>query len=52
MPYYWVGIKAYDIVAGSKTVKSSYYVNKENTLELFPMLRGDKLCGSIVYYDG
>lgn len=52
VPYYWVGIKAYDLVAGSKTVKSSYYVNKENTLELFPMLRGDRLCGSIVYYDG
>ncbi|KAG8267406.1 glycerol-3-phosphate dehydrogenase [Homalodisca vitripennis] len=52
VPYYWVGIKAYDLVAGSKTVKSSYYVNKENTLELFPMLRGDKLCGAIVYYDG
>lgn len=42
----------YDIVAGSKTVKSSYLLSKKNALELFPMLRGDKLCGAIVYYDG
>lgn len=42
----------YDLVAGSKTVKSSYYLSKSNALELFPMLKGDKLRGAIVYYDG
>lgn len=42
----------YDVVAGRKTVKSSYYLSKSNALELFPMLQGDKLCGAIVYYDG
>lgn len=42
----------YDLVAGSKTVRSSYLLSKKNALELFPMLRGDKLCGAIVYYDG
>jgi glycerol-3-phosphate dehydrogenase len=52
VPYYWVGIKAYDIVAGKKCVKSSYYLSKERALELFPMLRKDKLCGALVYYDG
>ncbi|XP_044268033.1 glycerol-3-phosphate dehydrogenase, mitochondrial-like isoform X2 [Tribolium madens] len=52
VPYYWVGIKMYDIVAGRKTLKSSYLLSKKNALELFPMLRGDKLCGAIVYYDG
>ncbi|KAJ8918450.1 hypothetical protein NQ315_008147 [Exocentrus adspersus] len=52
LPYYWFGIKMYDVVAGSKTVKSSYVLSKKNALELFPMLRGDKLCGGIVYYDG
>lgn len=52
IPYYWVGIKAYDLVAGSKTVKSSYYLNKQAALEHFPMLRGDALVGAIVYYDG
>lgn len=52
IPYYWFGIKMYDIVAGSKTVKSSYYLSRRNALELFPMLKGDKLTGAIVYYDG
>lgn len=52
VPYYWVGIKAYDFVAGSKTVKSSYYLSKKAALDLFPMLRDDKLAGAIVYYDG
>lgn len=33
-------------------MKSSYYLSKKDALELFPMLRGDKLCGAIVYYDG
>lgn len=42
----------YDLVAGSKTVKSSYLLTKQNALELFPMLKGDKLTGAIVYYDG
>ena len=52
VPYFWVGIKAYDFVAGDQTLQSSYYINKKKTLELFPMLKSDRLCGSIVYYDG
>ncbi|XP_011193203.1 glycerol-3-phosphate dehydrogenase, mitochondrial [Zeugodacus cucurbitae] len=52
VPYYWVGIKCYDLVAGDRNVKSSYYLTKKDALELFPMLKKDKLCGAIVYYDG
>ncbi|XP_031763717.2 glycerol-3-phosphate dehydrogenase, mitochondrial isoform X2 [Galleria mellonella] len=52
VPYYWFGIKMYDLVAGDRNVKSSYYLSKKNTLELFPMLKSDNLCGGIVYYDG
>ncbi|XP_055383462.1 glycerol-3-phosphate dehydrogenase, mitochondrial [Condylostylus longicornis] len=52
VPYYWVGIKAYDFVAGDANVKSSYYLSKQDALELYPMLKKDKLCGAIVYYDG
>lgn len=52
VPYYWVGIKAYDFVAGSKNVKSSYFLSKKQALEHFPMLKKEKLCGAIVYYDG
>ncbi|XP_019756078.1 glycerol-3-phosphate dehydrogenase, mitochondrial isoform X2 [Dendroctonus ponderosae] len=52
VPYFWFGIKMYDVVAGSKTLKNSYYLSKKNALELFPMLKGNALCGGIVYYDG
>ncbi|XP_070500789.1 glycerol-3-phosphate dehydrogenase, mitochondrial isoform X2 [Chironomus tepperi] len=52
VPYFWVGIKAYDFVAGDRNVKSSYYLSKQDALEKFPMLKSDKLCGAIVYYDG
>ncbi|NXX28832.1 GPDM protein, partial [Nicator chloris] len=52
LPYYWVGIKLYDLVAGSQCLKSSYVLTKTRALELFPMLRRDKLVGAIVYYDG
>ena len=52
LPYYYAGIKAYDIVAGSQLLQSSYVLSKSKALELFPMLKPDKLVGAIVYYDG
>ena len=52
LPYYWAGIKAYDIVSGSQCLKSSFIMSKERALEMFPMLKRDKLKGAIVYYDG
>lgn len=52
LPYYWAGIKMYDLVAGIQCLKSSYVLSKSKALELFPMLKKDKLVGAIVYYDG
>ncbi|XP_068165428.1 glycerol-3-phosphate dehydrogenase, mitochondrial isoform X2 [Antennarius striatus] len=52
LPYYWVGIKMYDLVSGIQCLKSSYVLSKTKALELFPMLKRDKLVGAIVYYDG
>ncbi|NXT22763.1 GPDM protein, partial [Syrrhaptes paradoxus] len=52
LPYYWIGIKIYDMVAGSQCLKSSYVLSKSRALELFPMLRKDELVAAIVYYDG
>ncbi|NP_001088684.1 uncharacterized protein LOC495948 [Xenopus laevis] len=49
LPYYWIGIKAYDLVAGSQCLRSSYILSKSKALELFPMLQKDKLVGAIVY---
>ncbi|XP_068612403.1 LOW QUALITY PROTEIN: glycerol-3-phosphate dehydrogenase, mitochondrial-like [Brachionichthys hirsutus] len=52
LPYYWAGIKMYDLVSGVQCLKSSYVLSKTKALELFPMLKRDKLVGAIVYYDG
>ncbi|XP_014847065.1 PREDICTED: glycerol-3-phosphate dehydrogenase, mitochondrial [Poecilia mexicana] len=52
LPYYWAGIKMYDVVAGIHCLKSSYLLSKSKALEYFPMLNKDKLVGAIVYYDG
>ncbi|KAI1715960.1 FAD dependent oxidoreductase domain-containing protein [Ditylenchus destructor] len=52
VPYFWMGIKMYDFVSGKRVLKSSYYINKEKTLERFPMLKRDRLKGALIYYDG
>ena len=52
VPYFWAGLKMYDLVAGKKLVKSSYFVNKEKALDMFPMIKSDNLRGAIIYYDG
>ncbi|XP_022111572.1 glycerol-3-phosphate dehydrogenase, mitochondrial-like [Acanthaster planci] len=52
LPYFWAGIKMYDLVAGRQCLKPSYLLSKTRALELFPMLKKEKLVGGIVYYDG
>jgi glycerol-3-phosphate dehydrogenase len=52
VPYFWAGLKMYDVLSGKQLVKPSYFVTKQQALEAFPMLKRDKLCGAIVYYDG
>lgn len=42
----------YDVVAGIHCLKGSYVLSKSKALELFPMLKKDRLVGAIVYYDG
>ncbi|KAJ0160818.1 Glycerol-3-phosphate dehydrogenase, mitochondrial [Colletotrichum tanaceti] len=51
-PYFWAGTKAYDLLAGSQGLESSYYVSTNKALEAFPMLRRDNMVGALVYYDG
>ncbi|CAF0863304.1 unnamed protein product [Rotaria sp. Silwood1] len=52
LPYYYAGIKAYDFVSGRQLLRWSYLITKNKALELFPMLKKEKLVGAIVYYDG
>jgi len=59
VPYYWVGMKAYDLVAGTQGLTLSSFARAKRIGEMFPQLAqkrmdvGEKtLKGSIVYYDG
>ncbi|XP_067934879.1 glycerol-3-phosphate dehydrogenase, mitochondrial-like isoform X2 [Watersipora subatra] len=52
IPYFWAGLKTYDMVAGSKKLEWSYFISKKRALELFPMLKPESLVGALVYYDG
>ncbi|KAL3469994.1 FAD dependent oxidoreductase-domain-containing protein [Aspergillus californicus] len=52
VPYFWAGTKAYDFLAGSEGIESSYFLTKSKAIESFPMLRKDNLLGAMVYYDG
>jgi len=52
LPYYWGGTKAYDFLAGSEGIETSYFLTRSKTLEAFPMLKKTDLVGSLVYYDG
>ncbi|KAK4610326.1 Glycerol-3-phosphate dehydrogenase, mitochondrial [Fulvia fulva] len=51
-PYFWAGTKAYDFLAGSENIESSYFLTRSKALDAFPMLKKDGLWGALVYYDG
>ena len=39
-------------MAGKQRLKPSYLLSKKKALEIFPMLKKEKLVGALVYYDG
>ncbi len=49
---YTVGLKFYDLLAGSLSLGRSYFMNKEKTVERLPLLRKEGLRGGVVYHDG
>ncbi|KAJ5622815.1 Glycerol-3-phosphate dehydrogenase [Penicillium lividum] len=51
-PYFWAGCKAYDLLAGSEGIESSYFLTKSKAIDSFPMLKRDHVIGAMVYYDG
>ena len=51
-PYYFAGLKAYDVLAGKSNFPASSYLGRKATLERVPDLRSTGLHGSIMYYDG
>lgn len=52
VPYYWLGSKVYDLLAGSQSLSSSFFIGKSASLKEIPTLKSEGLCGSIMYFDG
>ena len=51
-PFYGLGIKIYDLLAGKLGLESSKHLNKQETLKQIPTLEPKGLRGGIIYYDG
>lgn len=51
-PFYGIGLKLYDMLAGKYGFGSSKLLSKEETLELLPGLEPEELRGGVIYYDG
>jgi glycerol-3-phosphate dehydrogenase len=51
-PFYGIGLKVYDALAGRLGIGPSKGLSREETLERIPNLEPDGLRGGIIYYDG
>ena len=52
IPYYYMGLLAYDLLSGKQSLGKSKVLNVPQTLELFPSLNTKGVIGSVMYYDG
>ncbi len=51
-PFYGIGLKLYDMLAGRYGFGASKLLSKEETLERLPALEPEELRGGVIYYDG
>ena len=51
-PFYGIGLKLYELLAGKYGFGKSHTISKEETLEQLPNVNPDGLTGGVVYYDG
>jgi len=51
-PFYGIGLKMYDLLAGKLNLQNSRYINKQEALKRTPTLRKQGLKGGILYFDG
>jgi glycerol-3-phosphate dehydrogenase len=51
-PFYGIGLKIYDLLAGQYGFGKSQLLSREETLKRLPNLRQDGLRGGVVYHDG
>jgi glycerol-3-phosphate dehydrogenase len=50
-PFYGIGLKIYDKLAGDLGLGPSKHLSKEETLQYIPTLEPDDLDGGVIYYD-
>lgn len=51
-PFYNIGMKVYDLMAGKLGLGPSEKISKEETLNAIPNLDPEGLLGGVIYYDG
>lgn len=51
-PFYGVGLKLYDLLAGKLGLGPSRHLSREETLQHLPTLEPEGLRGGIIYFDG
>ena len=51
-PFYGLGLKIYDMMAGNLGLGPSTILNKEETINLIPNVKKDGLWGGVIYHDG
>jgi glycerol-3-phosphate dehydrogenase len=51
-PFYGIGLRVYDKLAGKLGIKPSKRLSRDETLERIPTLEPEGLRGGVIYYDG
>src|SRR6202046_3697877 len=51
-PFYGIGMKVYDLLAGKYGFGRSRLLSREETLERLPTIQTEGLRGGVIYYDG
>ena len=51
-PFYGIGLRLYDLLAGKYGFGPSRILSREETLERIPTLKTEGLRGGVIYYDG
>jgi glycerol-3-phosphate dehydrogenase len=51
-PFYGLGLKVYNVLAGKYGFGSSEILSRDETLERLPTIKTEGLLGGVVYYDG
>ncbi|MFW6100237.1 MAG: FAD-dependent oxidoreductase [Bacteroidota bacterium] len=51
-PFYTIGLKVYDMMAGRLSLGSSVHIPRKKALQFLPNIRNDGLHGGVVYHDG